>query len=209
MKEVMVKIKTHDLYQLLVASCRYGYTRNNHLEPESSFIHVKYYLPLMLKEDREITLTTAKQLCEECINELESRFYNGNDDVFNNRTTYIAFIQWLLKFLCKNDKTFNESQIYNIENYYRNLSEDTRKKFIVYDNMTQEELTGVLTKDEYFQFLLDRYVESNTSERYVLNYRVRDEGSSKIYTLLLGLNQQVKEYRVVNLDYLVEERKEA
>ena len=204
MKKEFVKVEVKDLYQLLLCNCRYGYTRNNHLMPDSSFTQAERYLQAMVKVDKELASHTAKQLCSECINELESRYYYGNDDEFGNRASYLKFIDALLKFLRKNDVLFNESQIYNIDKYYRNLSEDSRKKYIIYDNATQEELTDVLTRDEYLQFLVDNYTKEDQS-KVLLSYRVRDEGPARIYSILRGLEEVVREFKVVNLDLIVQE----
>ena len=201
MKKEFVKVEVKDLYQLLLCNCRYGYTRNNHLMPDSSFTQAERYLQAMVKVDKELASHTAKQLCEECINELESRYYYGNDDEYGNRALYLRFIESLLKFLRKNDVLFNESQIYNIDKYYRNLSEDLRKKYIIYDNQTQEELTDVLTKQEYLDFLVTSYGKE-TQDKFVLSYRVRDEWPARIYSLLKGLDEVVREFRVVNLDLI-------
>lgn len=65
-----VAVDCQDLYQLLIAECRYGYTRNNHLMPDGAFSHCKEYLPLMAQQDVESALCTARQLAEEAISEL-------------------------------------------------------------------------------------------------------------------------------------------
>ena len=201
MRKINVGVELNDLYRLLIADCRYGYTRNNHLMPYSAFEVCKKYLPLMLVKDSEYALRTATQLCEECINELETYFYMGNDDENGNRASYIAFIKWLLKFLITNYADFDERSIYNIDKFYRNLSEDKRKKYIVYDGETHEELTGVLDKEEYFQFLYSQ-AQLGEPDNAILSYRLREEGPVKVYSVLRGLDTVLKEFRVVNLDYV-------
>ena len=65
-----VKVAIGDLRQFMVAECRYGYTRNNHLMPWGAFHHVYEYLPEMEKADPEWAAGVASQLAEEAIEQL-------------------------------------------------------------------------------------------------------------------------------------------
>ena len=80
-KIINVGVEIHELYQLLISECRYGYTRNNHLMPWGAYDKVKRYLPLMFKKDPEAALHTACQICDECSSEqIVRNFYDGLDD---------------------------------------------------------------------------------------------------------------------------------
>lgn len=65
-----VAVDSKTLYQLLVESCRYGYTRNNHLMPHGAFQTCREYLPLMKEVDPECAVRTAVQLADEAIEEV-------------------------------------------------------------------------------------------------------------------------------------------
>lgn len=69
-KRKTVAVECHDLYQLMIAECRYGYTRNNHLMPWGAFNHCYFYLPKLAKADPDCAKHTAKQLAEEAIEQL-------------------------------------------------------------------------------------------------------------------------------------------
>lgn len=69
-QEKKISVGQKDLYQFLIAECRYGYTRNNHLMPDGAFRHVKEYLPLMKETDRFFAAGVAEQLADECISAL-------------------------------------------------------------------------------------------------------------------------------------------
>lgn len=75
-REVGVDVK--DLYQFLISDCRYGYTRNNHLMPWGAFHHAYDYLPKMRETNPDFAESTAKQLAEECIEQL--RMYTFSED---------------------------------------------------------------------------------------------------------------------------------
>lgn len=62
----MVKLDERDLYQLLIAECRYAIARDNHLAPGTCIQHIKSYLPEMSTPWRAIT---AEQLTREIIDE--------------------------------------------------------------------------------------------------------------------------------------------
>lgn len=110
----MVKVDTKDLYQMLIAECRYGYFRNNHLMPDGAYDHVSTYLDKIYEDDETFGISTAKQLLEECISDqLVRNFDDGLDDESNNRATAIGFIIYLKQWLKAhnaNDIAYNEAQ---------------------------------------------------------------------------------------------------
>ena len=84
-----IEMEVGDLYQMMVAECRYGYTRNNHLMPDGAFGHVRKYLSAMEKADREFAECTASQLADEAISELTMRFPRKEEAAF---TVYVSGI---------------------------------------------------------------------------------------------------------------------
>ena len=96
MKKDTMKVPLKDIYQLLTAECRYGYTRNNHLMPSGAYDRVKEYLPKMYEIDGDFALSTARQLCEEAISdELLAHFRDGVDDQHGNMIETVQFVEWL------------------------------------------------------------------------------------------------------------------
>lgn len=128
-----MNIELKDLYQLLIAECRYGYTRNNHLMPEGAYDHVKQYLPLMIEEDKDFAIHTAQQLCEECISEELSQFEDGIDDENNSRQEAFKFIEWLLMFIDAHDDSVIKWNPYNYDIYLRNKSLDDEPLYNIYE----------------------------------------------------------------------------
>ena len=127
-----VQTTIHDLYQLLLAECRYGYKRNNHLMPDGAYSHVKTYLPLMFNEDADMALHTACQLCEECICEqLNWNFSDGLDDEYGNRKRAIEFIEYLLDWVREHSSNFYEP--YNYSEYVENIEKEFKHKYRVFE----------------------------------------------------------------------------
>ncbi len=125
-----IEIKTIDLYRLLIGELRYAYSRNNHLQPSCAYDEAKKFLPEMLAVDHEIALTTAKQLCEECISDqLSMNFFDGLDDEFGNRKEAIEFVEWLLTFIRDTDPGYVP---YNQSLYLSNLSAGNNLKYNLY-----------------------------------------------------------------------------
>ena len=112
-----VRVDVKDLYQLLVAECRYGYGRNNHLMPWGAYEHVREYLPIMYATDPEFALSTACQVCEECISDqLCMNFYDGLDDEHGSRASAVAFVEYLLEWIHSHGKDV-ECPSRDYENY--------------------------------------------------------------------------------------------
>ena len=121
-KIINVGVEIHELYQLLIGECRYGYTRNNHLMPWGAYDKVKRYLPLMFKKDPEVALHTACQICEECISEqIVRNFYDGLDDEHRTREEAIKFVEWCLDWIHTNGKKANEVPDYVTRTRYENF----------------------------------------------------------------------------------------
>lgn len=144
MEEKNISISLKELYQMLVGTCRYGYTRNNHLMPADAYGKVKKFIPEMHKVDEEYALYTLKQICEECITEeLNLRFYDGEDDEFGNRRESIKFINWCFDYI--KEKTNEEWKPYCYDSYLSNLKYDDEPRYNVYEVKDGEEI--LLTSD--------------------------------------------------------------
>lgn len=138
----MIQIELKDLYQFLISECRYGYTRNNHLMPDGAYDHAKKYLPKMLISDKNFAIDTAKQLCEECIDQqLCGNFYDGRDDVHSNRACAIKFIEYLLDFIHKYEENYIP---YNNDNYLNNLNKDKDPRYAIYSLKDNDEIDKCL-----------------------------------------------------------------
>ena len=123
-----VKIKLKDLYQLLIATARYAYTRNNHLMPGSFYEQAKRLLVEMKDADPEWAINTAKQLCDECISdEIQNHFYEGIDDEYNNLQDSRKFVKWLLDFIDNNNW-----KPYNYADFEANLKKDDEPRYNIY-----------------------------------------------------------------------------
>ena len=123
-----VKIKLKDLYQLLISTARYAYTRNNHLMPSSFYEQAKRLLVEMKDADPEWAVNTAKQLCDECISdEIQNHFYDGIDDEYNNLYDSREFVKWLLDFIAN-----GTWKPYNYSNFEANLKKDDEPRYNIY-----------------------------------------------------------------------------
>lgn len=132
MNNISVEIK--DMYQLLIAECRYGYKRNNHLMPSGAYDHVKEYLPVMYKASPSWAVSTAKQLCEECISEqLVWNFHDGFDDENGNRQEALSFIKYLLNWIHKHDDSSRTFIPHNYDAYQDNLEKDNEPIYNIYE----------------------------------------------------------------------------
>ena len=159
-KRIMVDQK--DLCQFLLEACRYGYSRNNHLMPDGAFMHVREYLPKIIKADPDHGLHIASQLCDEAIGALAMSYPNGYDIDFwggCNMYEYRGFIEWLLGILREN----SYSMPFNIETYQRHLMTDGYKVWTLEDADTGEKVFGEdspKTLKEIEDFVFAPYMES-------------------------------------------------
>ena len=131
-----VKIKLKDLYQLLISTARYAYTRNNHLMPGSFYEQAKRLLVEMQDADPEWAVNTAKQLCDECItDEIQNHFYEGIDDEYNNLQDSREFVKWLLEFI--DDANWKP---YNYTDFEVNLKKDDDPRYNIYKVEGEKEI---------------------------------------------------------------------
>ena len=118
MKKDCMEIPLKDIYQLLIAECRYGYTRNNHLMPSGAYDRVKEYLPKMYEIDSDFALSTARQLCEEAISdELLRNFRDGVDDQHGNMKDTIRFVEWIRSWIDAHSPQYQCYAPYNYTQY--------------------------------------------------------------------------------------------
>ena len=173
MKKVSVDMR--DLYQMLVTECRYGYTQNNHFMPEGAFEHCRTYITKMLSVDKEWTLVSLNQLCDECITNLCYNFPHG-DNFYGNRDMYIKFIEWCLNILKENNKPYP----YNYEAFVENKYEDDIPKYTLYNDLTNEPLTTEpISKNQIHEYIAK--ATNNPNFKYERRYSV--DGISVIYDI--------------------------
>lgn len=137
-QEQGVSISPHDLYQILIAELRYGFTRNNHLMPWGAFGHCKEYIPAMLPVDPLIAEHTAVQCAEETISELRMRTISSTDRLleFGLEKEYADFVLWCLHFLVDHQKEFlvGHNAPYNIdgfEEYLKSKHDETNLTWLI------------------------------------------------------------------------------
>ena len=122
MRSKTVAVDTHKLYQFLIDTCRYAYTRNNHLMPSCAYDDAKKYLQKMFVVDSNMAIHTAEQLCEECISfELMDKFYY-KDDEFGNKKLSIDFVKYLIEWIHKNSDVSYVP--YNYDDFIEMLEKD-------------------------------------------------------------------------------------
>lgn len=165
-KNKYIEVSVHDIYHFLIAECRYGYTRNNHLMPSCAYDDVKKFLPKILSQDVDCALATAKQLCEECISDqLNTNFYEGLDDEFGNRKEAIKFIEYLLDFINGVNGSFKP---YNYDSYQDNIDRVNSMKYSLYklnDKLEYLDIDSPSLKGE--KTLLVKDLNQNKIEDYL------------------------------------------
>jgi len=143
MKQMLVDVKT--MYQMILGNLRYAYTRNNHLEPSSSYSQTKNLIEEMYIIDENMALTTLKQACSECINdEIVGRFFDGVDDQNGNRKASIEFINWCLETV--KIATKEEWKPYNYDLFLKNVEKDDLPLFEI--KMYENDIITDLTKEK-------------------------------------------------------------
>ena len=137
-------IELRDVGQLLLFECRYGYIRNNHLMPTEAYDKVKKYIPEMCRIDRDYTLHTLQQICEECISlNLLTNFYDGYDDEFGNRQRSIDFVKWCLEYVKNNGQ--QDYVPYNFDSFKEALEQENKPKYLVYE--VSNDIRTLITPD--------------------------------------------------------------
>lgn len=132
METKTIDLELLDFYRLLIASLRYSYSRNNHLQPSVSYQDIKEeYLPKLFAIDKETALHTFKQICDECISdEICMHFYDGEEDEFNNRRSSLEFVEYLLNEIHKYEPNWFP---YNYDQFIRNKSLDDEPIYLIYE----------------------------------------------------------------------------
>ena len=171
---------------MLICTCRYGYTRNNHAMPADAYIKVKEFIPRMYKIDHEYALYTLKQLCEECITEeLNMHFYDGEDDEFSNRAASIDFIKWCLDFVNKKGTEAWFPYCYN--SYIRNINLDDTPRYNVYEVKDGAEV--LLTKEPVS---VKKYLDYVFGDLKVGMYRkMQKDKNTTVYHLLDPVEKEI------------------
>lgn len=146
-----MEVKPKDLYQFLIAECRYGYTRNNHLMPGGAYEHAKTYLKELLNVDARLAVLTAKQLCEECIEFELEHFADGIDDAHGNRKAALEFIENMKAFV---NAQFEEAgwKPYNYDKYENNVAFDSMPRYEIYE----AEYTGYNKLADEYEFTVGK-----------------------------------------------------
>lgn len=150
--DAKVELNVKDVYQLLVANLRYGYTRNNHLMPSCAYEQTKRIINDFLKVDENYAINTLKQICDECISdEICINFYDGVDDECGNREESIQFVWWCIK-------TINEHipgwRPYNFDRFENNIAKDDLNLYSVkVINGDSNFTNGLTSKKELFSFI--------------------------------------------------------
>lgn len=173
-KEKTVNVDIIDLYRLLIGEMRYAYTRNNHLMPSGGYDEVKKYLDRMLEVDSKIALSTAAQLCDECISDQINRnFWSGLDDEQGNRQEAVDFVNYLMNWIRENaDKDsferYSAYKPYNYASFEANLEREKAFKYNLTiktpkETITKESLTEIEANKEITAFLgVDSFVSRGT-----------------------------------------------
>jgi hypothetical protein len=155
MKTLDLNLK--DIYQMLIAECRYGYGRNNHLMPDCAYDKVKRIVPQMYEVDKEYAVYTLKQICEECISDqLTWNFYDGEDDEHGNRAEAIKFVRWCLDWI--HEKEHTDWEPYNYDQFKDNLNKDTEPRYLIYELRGKSKRRKLITpepvsQNEYFEIM--------------------------------------------------------
>ena len=180
-----ITISTKKLYQYIITSLRYAYTRNNHLTPSIEYTDTVNNIKEILKVDTELGIKTIQQVIEECISEqLNVNFKDGLDDVYGNLKITFDFIDDLFNILKEynynfwipyNYDKFNEIKLnYINKNYslYKLSSMIEDKQALNYNNKKDLIKKGNIQEIEDYLFndLLKEKNEKIVYRRINLNY---------------------------------------
>lgn len=175
-----VKVDLHDLYQLLIAECRYGYTRCNHLMPGGAFDKVKKYVPLIVEQDKDYAIRTVTQLCDECIDYVNTFFNNGDDDEFGNRLEAFEFIDWCLAF-------GHQVKPYNLDIYTTNKALDDKDVYKVYDENNNLLIEDSISKN----MILDTLASLIGSDSFIYNKQTKKDDLNYNY-FIYNIREPIK-----------------
>jgi len=196
MKTMELTLK--DVYQMLIAECRYGYGRNNHLMPGGAYDKVKRIIPQMYEVDKEYAIYTLKQICEECISDqLTWNFFDGEDDEFENRAEAISFVHWCLQYIHTNetDERYKGSMWvpYNYDNYLANIEKDNEPRYLIYELRGKSKRKKLITPEpvsqkDYFNIMFKDVPQgiygTYRSEEHKLSDKPGDRRRSYTYHIL-------------------------
>lgn len=163
--DAKVEVNVKDVYQLLVANLRYGYTRNNHLMPSCAYEQTKRIIDDFLKIDEDYAIHTLKQICDECISdEICINFYDGVDDECGNREESIQFVWWCIKTI---NEYISEWKPYNFDRFENNIAKDELNLYSVkVINGDSNFTNGLTSKNGLFSFILENVFDGAKSITY-------------------------------------------
>jgi len=186
---IILKVDSKYFYQLLIKEVRYACSRNNHLEPSSTFEELKSILPMYYDQDSEWGMKTAKQICEEVINELVISFPDGEDNTYKNREHYLDMILWLLDFIVDNE---GEWKPYNWDNYIYNIATDCTKQYFIKDLDTDEVYNKYpLSRKEYLDYIMKEIIKSNEA-----TYSVQQRYNLIVYNFQTPIKKNLIVYKI-------------
>lgn len=192
-KKIEVSLK--HLYWYLIDTCRYGYTRNNHLMPATAFDTCRELLPKIAEADAEYAIYIAKQLVEEAISdELVMHFYEGIDDEHMNRTKTIEFIKWCFDKIHIYEPDWKP---YNYDMYLENIEHNNDKIYKI--NEVGYEYTIDELKDENLNIPCWVVSEEPMSVEEYLKfiYNLVSDGKSEIIYNKINLNSNSIVYKIL------------
>jgi hypothetical protein len=136
--------------------------------PGSAFEKAKKYAQLMAEVHNGYAVKTVNQLCEECIDYVNTFFNNGDDDEFGNRPEALQFIQWCLSF-------DEHVKPYNIDVYYENKAIDDKQVYKVYDEnnnlLIESSISKNMIPDTLFSLVgSDSFTYNKQTKKDDLNY---------------------------------------
>ena len=181
MENENMNVSVHDVYSYLIVGARYGYTRNNHLEPQSHFYTTKKLIPQLDQANHTVALTTAKQLVEEAIS-IELYNLQDADDSYNNKAVTFKFINWLKDFIHKYDETW---QPYNEDVLQQALQNEKAKVYNVY-NITNPNspicltASGPVDKDSYIDVIIGHIKGIVETDNISYRKEIIDENKGQI-----------------------------
>ena len=203
MENKTIDLELLDFYRLLVANLRYSYSRNNHLQPSSTYQRVKEeYLPKLFAIDKETALHTFKQICEECIfDEICMNFYDGEEDESGNRRSSLEFVEYLLNEIHKYEPDWLP---YNYDQFIKNKNLDDEPIYLIYEikgNRKKLISDKKYSTNYYFEGLLREilHLSENDLEQGVFYHRQRipnsfvDKRNNKHYKRFDDYIYEIKE----------------
>lgn len=190
-----MNVSLKNIYQLLISEMRYGYRRNNHLMPSCGYDKVKTLIPQMYEVDKEYTIYTMKQLCEECISDqLAANFYDGEEDEYGNRAEAIKFVKWGMQWINQREAELGHKSgdwlPYNYDLFEANLAKDNEPRYLVYELRGKSKRKKLITaepvsQNEYLNVVFDGITEARyRRETHKMTENYSDNRRSYTYHIL-------------------------